>query len=193
MAIEQHDSRSPEDHIGVGVADLLVERLVQVPGIRVIERRRLEALLSEDRFLVEDSAGARDSTRSRAPDGLLRARYVITGSVTRFGTEERRGIGGVGGAFGLGVLGLKRPKTEVALTARVIDAVTGEIVASMTGTGTSKKGGGIVIGGIGGGGGGGGGVAVTSSEFRASALGEATERAITALVEQLVSQRGRLQ
>jgi hypothetical protein len=63
----------------------------------------------------------------------------------------------------------------------------------MTGTGTSKKGGGIVIGGIGGGGGGGGGVAVTSSEFRASALGEATERAITALVEQLVSQRGRLQ
>jgi hypothetical protein len=42
------------------------------------------------------------------PAAMLRARYLITGSVTRFGTEERRGLGGIGGRFGLGALGFKR-------------------------------------------------------------------------------------
>jgi curli biogenesis system outer membrane secretion channel CsgG len=185
-------SEGPDDAIGVGIADLLVERLLEVPGIRVLERRRLDLVMSEQRLaVVGDSAVRRDTTGERVPAAILRARYVITGSVTRFGTEERRGLGGVGGPFGLGALGFKRPKTQVALTARVVDAVTGEVIASMTGTGTSAKGGSILIGGLGGGVG--GGVALTSSEFRASALGEATERAIEALVAEIVTKRDRLQ
>jgi len=175
--------RTPYDGIGVGIADLLVERLLSVPGIRVIERRRLDLIRSEQRLMAGDTLPARDTM-------ILHARYIITGSVTRFGTEERRGLGGVGGAFGLGALGLKRPKTQVALTARVIDAVTGEIVMSMTGNGISTKGGGVLIGGVGGGVG--GGVAVTSSEFRESALGEATGRAVEALAAQIASKRDRL-
>jgi curli biogenesis system outer membrane secretion channel CsgG len=177
-----------DDPIGVGIADLLVERLLQVPGIRVVERRRLDLLAGEQRLATGDT---RDTARGRVPPTILRARYIITGSVTRFGTEERRGLGGLGGAFGLGGLGFKRPKTQVALTARVIDATTGEVIASMTGNGTSTKGGSILI--AGGAGGAGGGVAITSGEFRASALGEATERAIDALVGELTSKRDRLQ
>jgi curli biogenesis system outer membrane secretion channel CsgG len=176
-----------DDPIGVGIADLLVERLLQLPGIRVVERRRLDLLVGEQRL----SGDSRDTARGEIPRTILRARYIITGSVTRFGTEERRVLGGLGGAFGLGGLGLKRPKTQVALTARVIDATTGEVVASMTGNGTSAKGGSVLIAGVGGGVG--GGVAITSSEFRASALGEATGRAIDALVGELVSKRDRLQ
>jgi curli biogenesis system outer membrane secretion channel CsgG len=176
-----------DDPIGVGIADLLVERLLQLPGIRVVERRRLDLLMGEQRLSSGDS---RDTARGEIPRTILRARYIITGSVTRFGTEERRALGGLGGAFGLGGLGFKRPKTQVALTARVIDAATGEVVASMTGNGTSAKGGSILIAGVGGGVG--GGVAITSSEFRSSALGEATGRAIDALVGELVSKRDRL-
>jgi curli biogenesis system outer membrane secretion channel CsgG len=165
--------------IGIGVADLLVARLLEVPGIRVVERRRLDLLMSEQRL------AGRDTTAN-----VLHARYIITGSVTRFGTEERRGLGGLGGSFGLAALGFKRPKTQVALTARVIDATTGEIIASMTGAGISTKGGSVLIGGVGGGIG--GGVALGSGEFRASALGEATERAVDALVRDIVAKQGRL-
>jgi curli biogenesis system outer membrane secretion channel CsgG len=169
------------DAIGVGVADLLVARLLEVPGIRVVERRRIDLLMSERGL----------TTRADTTANILRARYIITGSVTRFGTEERRGLGGLGGGFGLGVLGFKRPKTQVALTARIIDATTGEVIASMTGAGTSTKGGSILIGGAGGGVG--GGVALGSGEFRASALGEATGRAIEALVREIVAKRSRLE
>jgi curli biogenesis system outer membrane secretion channel CsgG len=184
-------SKGPDDAIGVGIADLLVERLLEVPGIRVLERRRLDLVMSEQRLPTGDSVVRRDTRGGRMSAAILRARYVITGSVTRFGTEEHRGLGGVGGRFGLGVLGFKRPKTQVTLTARVVDAVTGEVMVSMTGTGTSTKGGSILIGGVGGGVG--GGVALTSSEFRASALGEATGRAIEALVAEIVTKRDRLQ
>jgi len=169
------------DAIGVGVADLLVARLLEVPGIRIVERHRLDLLMSEQRLATPGGDTAAN---------ILRARYIIAGSVTRFGTEERRGLGGLGGHFGLGALGFKRPKTQVALTARVIDAITGEVIASMTGAGTSTKGGSILIGGAGGGVG--GGVALSSGEFRASALGEATERAIESLTAAIVAKRDRL-
>jgi curli biogenesis system outer membrane secretion channel CsgG len=168
------------DPIGVGIADLLVARLLEVPGFRVVERRRLGLLVGEQQLAKGDSLG-----------NLLRARYIITGSVTRFGTEERRGLGGIGGGFGLGMLGLKRPKTHVGLTARIIDVTTGEIVASISSAGVSTKGGSVLVGG--GGGGIGGGVAITSSDFRASALGEATDRAVEALVTGIVAKRDRLE
>ncbi len=177
------------DPIGVGIADLVVARLLEVPGFRVVERRRLDLLREEQTLVRGDSLTRRDSADLRSHSAaILRARYIITGSVTRFGTEERRGLGGLGGAFGLGGLGLTRPKTQVALTARIVDVTTGEIVASITGAGVSRKGGSILLGG--GGGGVGGGVVLTSSEFRASALGEATERAVGQLVERIVARRG---
>jgi curli biogenesis system outer membrane secretion channel CsgG len=172
------------DAIGIGVADLLVTRLLDVPGMRVVERRRLDLLLAERRL-----AGGDTTTRDTSAN-VLRARYIITGSITRFGTEERRGLGGLGGRLGLGLLGFKRPKTQVALTARIVDATTGEIIVSLTGAGVSTKGGSVLIGGMGGGVG--GGVAIGSSEFRASALGEATERAVDALVRDIVAKQGRL-
>lgn len=179
--------------IGKGVADLLTGRLVNLPGFRVVERRRLDLLVAEQRIATGgDSLTPRDTAGARVtPGAILRARYIITGSITRFGTEEQRAGAGLGGRFGLGALGFKRPKTHVSLTARIIDATTGEIVASLTGAGTSTKGGSVLI--AGGGNGGGGGVVLTSGEFRASALGEATERAIDALVEGIVAKRQQLE
>lgn len=183
-------SEGAEDALGIGVADLLVERLLTVPGFRIVERRRLDQLLGERRLGGADSVGLADTSLARGASTMLRARYLITGSITRFGTEDRRGLGGLGGAFGLGALGIKRPKTQVALTARVVDAVTGEIVASVSASGVSTKGGGILVAGVGGGLG--GGVAVGSNEFRESALGEATQKAVEGLAQALVAQRARM-
>ena len=52
-------------------------------------------------------------------------KYIIAGSITKFSTEKRGGgmrVKGIG-------LGGAKAKSEVALTARLIDATTGEIVA----------------------------------------------------------------
>jgi curli biogenesis system outer membrane secretion channel CsgG len=84
----------------------------------------------------------------------------------------------------MGLLSFKQHKTEVTLTARVINAATGEIVASMSGDGLSRKGGGLRVAGIGSHGF--GGIDVNSSNFRATAIGEATERAVSNLAERIV-------
>ncbi len=59
-----------------------------------------------------------------------------------------------------------------------------EIIASMSAEGLSRKGGGLRVAGIGSHGF--GGVDVNSSNFRATAIGEATERAVSNLAESIV-------
>ena len=122
---------------------------------------------------------------------VLGVKYIIAGSITKFGGEEKSYGGGglIGGK--LGGLGLKKAKTEVALTARVIDATTGEILISAKGEGLSKKGGGLTVGG--GGRGGGAGFSMSSSDYKASAIGEAQELACNDLVVKLLAKADRLE
>jgi curli biogenesis system outer membrane secretion channel CsgG len=87
----------------------------------------------------------------------------------------------------MGLINYKQHKTEVTLTARVVNAATGEIVASMNGEGLSKKGGGLRIGGLGSNGF--GGADMSSSNFRGTAIGEATERAVSDLAEKIVQKK----
>ena len=147
--------------LGTGVADMLVEKLLAGGQFRLLERR----------------AGS-------APEG---AQYIITGSVTRFGFEERNVGGALATMATMGLLSYKQHRTEVALTARIINAATGEIVASVSGNGTSNKGGGLRVAGIGANGG--GGADVNSSNFRSTAIGQATERAVADLAEK-IGQKG---
>ena len=97
-------------------------------------------------------------------------KYLVVGSVTKFGTENSNKSfsgGGYGSAFGLGSVGTSKGKANVAITARIIDITTAEIMASAKGDGTSKRSG-LLLGG-GGGGGGGGGSAVSRSARPTSA------------------------
>ena len=73
---------------------------------------------------------------------------------------------------------------------QVIDAVTSEVLMSMTGNGVSRSGRDIPIGGIGDGVA--SGIALTSSEFPEFALGEVTERAVEALVAQIAAKPDQL-
>jgi hypothetical protein len=97
------------------------------------------------------------------------------------------GGGGYGlGKFGLGKVGKNDSKAVVAVTAKLVDVNTAEILAVVTGTGESKRGG-FAVGGGGGGwsGGGGGAVDMGSSNFANTILGEAVRAAVDNTGQQL--------
>jgi curli biogenesis system outer membrane secretion channel CsgG len=182
--------------IGGGISDMIVDELVNDGSFRVIERKRLDAILAEQNF--SNSERADPSAKTVAQIGkALGVKYLVVGSVTKFGTEQSNksfGGGGFGGAFGVGNVGTSKGKANVAITARIIDVSTGEIMASAKGEGTSKRSG-LLLGGAGGGGGGAGAghIAFGASEFRDTILGEATEAAVKMTTDKLVSAKTRLQ
>ena len=181
--------------IGKGISDLIVDELVNDGSFRVIERKRLDAILAEQNF--SNSERADPTAASVAKIGkALGVKYLIVGSVTKFGMENKNvGVGGGafgGGRFGVGSVGTSKGKATVAITARVIDTSTGEIMASAKADGTSSRSGLLLGGGGGGGMGGVGEINIGSSDFRETVLGEATETAVKAVVTKIVASKTRL-
>jgi curli biogenesis system outer membrane secretion channel CsgG len=181
--------------IGKGIADLIVDGLVEDGSYRVIERKRLDAILAEQNF--SNSERADPSAKTVAAVGkALGVKYLIVGSITKFGTENkdtRVGGGGWGGGkFGLGKVGTSKGKATVAVTARLVDTSTGEIMASAKGEGVSSRSGLLLGGGGGGAAGALGEIQMGSSDFRDTVLGEATENAVKQVVEKLVAAKSRL-
>jgi curli biogenesis system outer membrane secretion channel CsgG len=182
--------------IGKGIADLLVDELVNDGTYRVIERKRLDAILAEQNFSNSDRADPSAATVAKLGK-VLGVKYLIVGSITKFGLEQKKqGIGGGGfghGGFGLGNIGREKGKANVAVTARMIDVTSAEIMASARGEGVSSRSGLLLGGGAGGGGGAGfGGIEMTSSDYQDTILGEATETAVKQVAEKLVAARSRL-
>ena len=176
--------------IGKGMADQVVEELVNSGAFRVSERKNLDTVLAEQDFAASNRADPSAAKQSKI--GKVKGvRYIIAGSITKFGGEEKNyGGAGIGGGK-LGGLGLKKAKTEVNLTARLIDTSTGEVVVSATGNGVSKKGGGVSVGAIGGHAG--AGFSMSSSDYKASAIGEAQAMACKELVAKLVAKKDELE
>jgi curli biogenesis system outer membrane secretion channel CsgG len=176
--------------IGKGMADQVVDALVNDGTFRVIERKKLDTVLAEQDFSRSDRADPSAAKLSKVGK-VLGVKYIIAGSITKFGGEEKN-YGGGGLIKGkLGGLGLKKAKTEVALTARLIDTTTGEILVSAKGLGVSKKGGGLKVGALGGGGG--AGFSMSSSDYKESAIGEAQEMACNELVTAIIAKKDRLE
>jgi curli biogenesis system outer membrane secretion channel CsgG len=168
--------------IGKGMADQVVNALLEDGSFRVIERKKLDTILAEQDFAHSDRADP--SAAKLAKIGkVLGVKYIIAGSITKF-SNEKRGAGVR--VHGIGLGGAKA-KSEVALTARVIDATTGEIIASAKGLGESNKGGGFDFSK------GGFGVGTNAQEWRNSALGDAQERACKEFVAALVAKKDRFQ
>ncbi len=179
-----------------GISDLIVDELVNDGSYRIIERTRLDAILAEQNF--SNSNRADPSAADVAKIGkALGVRYMVVGSITKFGTENKQtsvGGGGFGGGgFGLGKVGTSKGKANVAITARMVDTTTGEIMASARGEGTSNRSG-LLLGGGGGqwGGAGLGEISMGSSDFRETVLGEATEKAVKDVSTKLVAAKSRL-
>ena len=187
---------SGNQDIGKGIADMIVDELVNDGSFRVIERKRLDAILAEQNFSNSDRADP--SAKTLAAGGkVLGVKYLIVGSITKFGLESSKksvGGGGFGGKFGIGAVGKSEGKANVAITARIIDTKTAEIMASAKGDGTSKRSGLLLAGAGGGGGGAGAGMLnFSASDFHDTILGEATETAVKATVAKLITAKARLE
>jgi len=168
--------------IGKGMADQVVDALVNDGTYRVIERKKLDTVLAEQDFSRSDRADPSAAKLSKVGK-VLGLRYIISGSITKFATESRGGgvrVKGIG-------LGGKKTKSEVNLTARMIDTTTGEIMLSAKGHGESSKGGGFDFSK------GGFGVGTNSEEWRNSGLGDAQEMACNELVKLLIARKDRLE
>jgi curli biogenesis system outer membrane secretion channel CsgG len=201
VALMNFDFGTITDHwwgnqdIGAGIADLIVDALVDDGSFRVIERKKLTAILSEQNFSNSDRADP--SAKAVAQIGkALGVKYLIVGSITKFGTENSNkgvGGGGFGSKFGIGAVGKSEGKANVAITARIVDTSTAEIMVGAKGDGTSKRSG-LMLGGAGGGGGkaGVGGINFGASNFKDTIIGEATEAAVKDTVKQLIAKKDRL-
>jgi len=174
--------------IGVGIADLIVNELVNDGTYSVIERKQLDTILAEQNFSNSDRANASTAAQIGKVLGL---NAILVGTITQFGTEAKKsrfggligGFGGLGGA----TVGKSEGKAKVVITARIVDVNTAEILASHQGEGESKRSG-MLLGGVGAGSGGfgAGGIEMGSSDFRESILGEAVQAAVEELSQKLI-------
>src|SRR6202051_4638674 len=176
-----------DQDVGKGISDMLVQKLVQDGKYSVIERNALDKVLGEQNFSNSDRA---DASTAAKIGRILGVDAIIIGSITQFGRDDQHtnvGGGGYGlGKFGLGGVGTSKSKAVVAVSARVINTSTAEIMAAVTGKGESSRGSTSLIGaGGGGGGGGGGGLDMGSSNFANTILGEAVRAAVDSTAEQL--------
>lgn len=168
-------------NIGEGIADQLAFELVNEGKFRVIEREKLAAIMEEQNLAASDRA-APDQAKLVQMGKLLGVRYFITGAITKYSNEKGGGgvrVGGIG-------IGGAKAKSEVRLTARIIDTTTGEIVAGAKGKGESKKGGGLNFSSSS------FGTNFGSDEWRESALGDAQEQACENLAEELSDEADKL-
>jgi curli biogenesis system outer membrane secretion channel CsgG len=178
--------------IGRGMADQVVDGLVNDGSVTVVERKNLDTVLAEQDLAHSDRANP-DAARLAQLGKVYGVKYIVTGSITKFGTEQRNfSAGAAGAALGpVGMLGFKKAKTEVGLTLRVIDTATGEVVLSASGEGLSKKGGGLSVNSLGKAGG--LGFSMTSEDYRSSAIGEAQDKACQQLMQALLAKVATLQ
>ena len=175
--------------VGKGITDMLVEKLVKDGHYSVIERKALDKILNEQNFSNSDRA---NPATAQKLGQILGVDAIIMGSITKFGRDDKsKAIGGAGIApRGFGIGGIKRneAKAVCAISARMVDTTTGEILAAVTGEGESKRSGTSLIGAGGGGGGAGAGAFDThASNFGQTLLGEAVTQAVQEVGVQLGS------
>ena len=186
-----------DQDVGRGVADMLVDRLVNDGTYSVIERKAVDKVVAEQNFSNSNRA---DSSSAAKLARILGVDAIIIGSITQFGNETAKtsttagAIGAVTGRFGLGGVQKSKSTAVVQITARLIDTTTAEILASCQGKGESSRGG---VGLLGAGGSvygpaAGANIDMKSTGFQNTILGEATNKAVTDAASQLEAKAGRL-
>jgi curli biogenesis system outer membrane secretion channel CsgG len=171
--------------IGKGILALLTKRIQKDGKYRIVERAKINKILGEQDFGA--SGRVKQGTNAKISK-IIGSDAILMGTITVFGRDDKgKTIGG--GGFGGGMLGglkikLKEDKAVVAISYRLVDAETSEVIDTAEARGESIRksksfGGGI----LGGGGGAAGGVDMTASNFAETIIGEAT----IATVDQLAA------
>jgi len=177
--------------VGKGIADLLVDKLVGDGVYSVIERKALDKILAEQNFSNSDRA---DPTSAAKIAKILGVDAIIIGSITQFGRDDKKqnigggALGGYTGRLGIGGVSKSKSTAVVAITARMINTDTAEILASVTGKGESTRSGTGLIGAGGSYAGmAAGAIDMRSSNFGGTILGEAVNAAVKEIGQQLES------
>jgi curli biogenesis system outer membrane secretion channel CsgG len=176
--------------IGKGIRAMLVKRMADANKVVIVERAKIDQLTSEqDRNAsnrVKQGSGARVGRISGAD-------AVLAGDIVVFGRDDKKTNVGAGGFARGPFAGIHVKKEEdkavVVIDYRLVDAETSEVIATGEARGESvRKSSGF--GGMGGnwGGGGGGGIDMTSSNFGATIIGEATQDCVNKLGDILSQQ-----
>ncbi len=176
--------------IGKGVADILVDKLVNSGVYTLVERTNIDKVLAEQNFSNSDRADAGSAAKI---GHILGVDYIVIGSITQFGNDDKQTTVGGSGATdklpkGLAGIGVKKSESKavVGLTARMIDTSTAEIRATGQGQGEDSRKGTQLVGG------GGtfshmaaGALDMKSSNFQETMIGTAVNRAVAALAQEL--------
>jgi len=175
--------------IGKGITNLLVTNLVKDGTYSIIERSALDKVLAEQNFSNSNRA---DPTSAAKIGKLLGVDAIVVGAITEFGNETQKknfgGGGGNWGGFGIGGIGHSKSNANVAVTARIVNIDTAEILGVAEGKGTSSRSSTSLLGGGGNWHGWGGGNAdFGSSDFQNTIIGEATKNAVDALTKDMIA------
>lgn len=127
--IEQAEWPYPWAASGLGplATSLLTSELASHRRFTVIERRYIDEILKEQDLGTSSRVNA--STAAQLGQ-LLGAQVVVVGDVQEFGKKT---VGGIGGLARRGLIGGRQEKLSIVLGARMIDAATGEILATSEG------------------------------------------------------------
>jgi curli biogenesis system outer membrane secretion channel CsgG len=182
--------------IGKGIADLLVDKLVNDGVYSVIERKMIDKIIAEQNFSNSDRADANSAAKIGK---ILGVDAIIIGSITQFGRDDKKtsvaggGLDRVSGRFGLGGISKNDSKAVVNVTARMVSTDTAEILASSTGHGESSRSGAGLLGAGGSSSAlGAGGFDMRGSNFGNTILGEAVRNAVNSTAQQLEARAGAL-
>jgi curli biogenesis system outer membrane secretion channel CsgG len=113
--------------VGHDLADMLTNELASTEKFKMVERKQLGAVMSEQDLGL--SGAVKASTAAKAGK-LTGAQYLVTGQVSAY-EEDVKGTGGGVGFKGIGVGG-KKEEAYIAVDLRVVNTTSGEIVFTRT-------------------------------------------------------------
>jgi curli biogenesis system outer membrane secretion channel CsgG len=180
--------------IGKGIQALMMKRLAETGKYRVVERQNLAKVMAEQDLGASNRA-------ARAPNArigrIVGADAILMGTIVTFGRDDQRRRIDLGGytprVFGRTGVGVGEDKAVVAISYRLVDAETSEIIDQGEARGESKRRARMVdLAGGSGGRGGRGGYDMTSANFAETIIGEATITTVDQLAVQANNQEPRI-
>ena len=116
--------------VGGGLAAMLTTAIEQSGRFVVLERANLDRVIGEQQI---KSAGANAETGPQL-GRVTAAQFIVIGSVTEFGVENKGGGINIGvqGAGALGaLLGVRKTEGAVAMDLRIVDTTTSQVVQTL--------------------------------------------------------------
>jgi curli biogenesis system outer membrane secretion channel CsgG len=130
-----------DQDLGKGITALLISKLVKDGKYTLIEYAAIDKVLAEQDFSKTERA---DPLIASRVGRILGVDAILIGTITRFGPEHAPPkTSGKGNPFspmsGHGSAGINKSKAAVELTVRVVNPMTGDVIASAVGTGLSAE------------------------------------------------------